>query len=654
MQKQAFKDLKIIISVFGPIAVLFVVLIVFQYRSYKVNKERLEDQLIKQQQLVTAMAASRAQFFVKKIDYELAELSESIAVSRDPSHQGSAIGKSYDELQEEVDGVAYFDPSGKKVYSISKPDTMDALPADCRYEEYFSSPKLAGVTYVSELHKLPGGKEVLYIARPVDGGGVVVAQLGVGPFRKLCAQLEELGSEIRFAFYDQHGREMCAGSACDLTVGPAHKEMMGDTEKAVLIPADKKCGRQRVLYRPFMVEGYRWYVSSLMPLAGLDQMTRGDYLFLFGLGWFFIVSLAGGGVYFRNVYKAKVLAETEASYNKTLVAQREALAEEKDKLVAELNSIPDGIMLLDGEGSVLDSNSKVREIMTDAGPEGTESVSAGQEGEKEIGGKTYRVVSVPFVGKSKGSLKEVRLLRDVTVEKQLERKKADLVSMITHDVKSPLTAIIGLSRFISEEIPKENIPADVLSSMGTITRAANRIHALMDNFLFLSSVESAHKLSRRPVDLNQFLAKAVSEFQIEARHKDIKLRYLDEERLAFVNIDEDQMMRALANLIGNALKYTPRGREVSIFAKHFRDYVAITVKDNGPGISKKDLPFIFDRHYRGKTVGEGVKGSGLGLSIVKAVVEAHGGKIDVESEEGQGSSFTLRLPLGQASEDTAN
>src|SRR5512143_2344659 len=112
MQKKASRDFKVIFSVFGPIAVLFVVLIFFQYRSYRVNKERLEAQLERQQELVTAMAAARVQFFVQEIDYELGELAEAISASRDPSHQGGAVGRSFDELHDKVDGIVYFDSSG--------------------------------------------------------------------------------------------------------------------------------------------------------------------------------------------------------------------------------------------------------------------------------------------------------------------------------------------------------------------------------------------------------------------------------------------------------------------------------------------------------------------------------------------------------------
>ncbi len=337
-----------------------------------------------------------------------------------------------------------------------------------------------------------------------------------------------------------------------------------------------------------------------------------------------------------------------------------ALAAEKDKLRAVLDSIPDGIMLLDEKGAVLDANAGMRAILGVSAdgrpPAGMEGMpddppvkalldAAGGE-EKTIRGKTYRLIRAPVLGSGLGPLYEVCLLRDVTLEHTLAQKKSDLVSMITHDVKSPLTAIIGISQWISAEGGAGQIGGEAKAGLETIGRAAGRILTLMDNFLFLSSIEGGRGLEKRPVDLNAFVNKALLEFYFQAKQKGISLNHSMAEPPPVVHMDEHQMMRALANLVNNALKYTPEGGQVSVFAENLKTHVTITVMDSGHGINKKDIPLIFDRYYRSETARKGTKGSGLGLAIAKAVVESHGGAIDVTSEEGKGSRFTLRLPAG--------
>jgi len=399
--------------------------------------------------------------------------------------------------------------------------------------------------------------------------------------------------------------------------------------------------------------------SNVTHTCEAEAMLKEEALFTAGAGGIFMIALTCGGFYFRSVYKAKARAEAEAAYQTSLAEEQRALAAEKEKLEAVINSIPDGIILLDEGGGVMAANSRIRDIlgvsprgrlmediseMPDDFPIKSLVGSIEDGGERVIGGRTYRVVCMPVLDAGQGGLREIRLLRDITLEKSLEQKKADLVSMITHDVKSPMTAIIGMCQWLKQGELGSDASEDAVSALDAMSRASTRIMELMDGFVLLTSLEGMKQLNRRCVDLNEFLGKALLEFQMQARNRDIRLEHCLSDIPVELHADEPQLMRALANVLNNALKYTPDGGNVSVSARKFKGYATITVTDDGPGIDKNDLPYIFDRYYRAAKT-EGIKGSGLGLAIAKAVVEAHDGSIDVSTEEGRGATFTFRLPL---------
>jgi len=666
------REKKVLLGIFGPILVLFLALFAFQYKTYCTNKARVEAQLYKQQELVTTIASNRLQSHIREIIWKLDELGGALSGTDTPSAQAENISRMFDNLSDRVDGIAYFDADGRKVNSVSRRGAMQMLPAEGRFEEFFSRPKYTLVPYISPLMKFKEGGEGVYIAFPVrkslsgEFRGVLLAQVNKGTFGALCASMSEQGPGMSFCYYDEQGQQICDDKRCSVTGRPWHKELLGASAASEIIDAGGSGprglgGKYRLFYQPVQVEGYRWYISSAMPMSAVNGLVRRELLFEAAFGTLFIISLIGGGLYFIRVYRAKFEAEAEAAYQTSLAEQGKALASEKDKLLFVLNSIPDGIMLLDKDGKVLEANAKIRDIlgvspkgrlaedlegMPDEFPIKALLGPVGDTDEQTIGNKTYKLVSIPVTDPGQGTLFEVRLLRDVTLERSLAQKKSDLVSMITHDVKSPLTAIIGISQWLGTEEEVARMGEDAIAGLEAISRAANRILGLMDNFLFLSSIEGARKLCKQPVDINEFINKALLEFHLQAKQKDIKLDYQMADPPPVVYMDEHQMMRAVANLISNALKYTPEGGHVSVSAKNFRNYAAITVSDTGQGVNKKDIPFIFDRYYRADSAKKAGKGSGLGLAIAKAVVELHNGTLDVETEEGHGTSFTLRLPVG--------
>lgn len=661
------------LKIFGLIAVLLSALVLFQYNNYDKNKKRLEDQLFRQQDYITSLGAERILDYFRDISAGLDKLAFSVS-HHDGPHASEDMGRIFESFDGKVDSMAYFDSSGEKKFSVMGKGAMGELPESARFEEFFLVSRNSKVPYVSPLNH-EGGTEGVTISWPVadsNGGfeGVVAARINRLTFSRLCQSLDHMdknGGFVNFVYFDQLGQCLCVPGYCPgaglFNNHPLKKSPGPEIVTGWLGDNPGKRKRFRVVQVPLQVEGYKWRLASEMPLSGIDGLMRGDLTFLLVAGGFVVIALMAGGFYFKRVYGAKARAESEAAYSATLAAKNDSLEAEKSKLIAVLNTIPDGIMLIGRDGKVVNANSRMREVAASAvgaavgGKEFPLENLAGPvsgDAEASIAGRTYKIISVPVNGDPAGSateVREVRLVRDVTVEKMLEQKRSDIAHMITHDVRNPLSVIIGIAQWLEDDRAGFDLTDELKSGIETISRASSRVLTLMENFLFLTSLDGPGKLAKKPVNLNPFLKRAILEYKLEARKKNIELSLSVPDNLPVVSMDDVQIMRAASNLIGNALKYTPAGGKVSVFAKNFRDYVTISVSDNGAGISKNDLPHIFNRYYRSKRTGKGKTGSGLGLAIVKAVVESHGGTVDVVSEEEMGATFTLRLPVSCAMEE---
>jgi signal transduction histidine kinase len=239
----------------------------------------------------------------------------------------------------------------------------------------------------------------------------------------------------------------------------------------------------------------------------------------------------------------------------------------------------------------------------------------------------------------------VGIFRDVSDKAALEQLRADFLSMITHDIKVPLTVILGYTEMLTDpEPPPGQIPPDILSR---IRESGQTINALVCNFVDLSRIEAGRlTLDPRPFDVREMLAHAVEHYDWTARRKGIALA-LEGEPLPHILADEAQLERVVANLLGNAIKYTASGGRVTITTERTGARVAIAFRDTGRGIPPEEVPHLFEK-YRRVREAKRTEGTGLGLFIAKTIMDAHGGDIRVESTPGVGSTFTLLLPVSSA------
>jgi PAS domain S-box-containing protein len=231
---------------------------------------------------------------------------------------------------------------------------------------------------------------------------------------------------------------------------------------------------------------------------------------------------------------------------------------------------------------------------------------------------------------------------DITERKQMESERKFMLSMFAHDLKNP---IITSSGFLSRLLSGKAGPIDEkqLNYLQILKEQFDVLERLVTNFLEFTRYEAGkYEPEKVPVDIKMAMYRNIEISKMEAEKKDIKILLDIPENIPdTIGADSVLMDRVFSNLLGNAVKFTPRGGTVSVSLSSGNGHILFRVSDTGIGIPVKDLPHIFNPFFRGE---KDSKGSGLGLAIVKRIIESHGGKIWVESEQGKGSAFIIMLP----------
>jgi signal transduction histidine kinase len=240
----------------------------------------------------------------------------------------------------------------------------------------------------------------------------------------------------------------------------------------------------------------------------------------------------------------------------------------------------------------------------------------------------------------------VTVLRDIGLLKAMDRMKSDFVAMVSHELRAPLASV---------EQQLSVILAGILGEIneqqrGMVTRAKERTHGLIcliNDLLDLAKIEAGVVVQyRERLSIAEVLEKAVEILKGEAESKNLNLHLSPAPSLPPVMADRRNMEEVFLNLLSNAIKYTGEGGWVRVEARPEGGYLCVQVEDNGIGISPEDLPHIFDKFYRVKNAQtRKIVGTGLGLPIVKRILEAHLGTVEVESRPGSGSKFRVYLPL---------
>jgi signal transduction histidine kinase/HAMP domain-containing protein len=333
---------------------------------------------------------------------------------------------------------------------------------------------------------------------------------------------------------------------------------------------------------------------------------------------------------------------------------------------AVLDTTPDAIALLDGDGGVIVDNPPMRAVRaefaahattldprpaTGHGPgangDGATSGSAERRDEVVLAGgrRTFARYAAPVHDGRGRLIGRLLVVRDITGEREAERAKQDFFALVSHELRTPLTAILGYVELLMSD-DTDGFPAEHVRHLEVIDRNARRLVRLVGDLLFAAQVDGAPLLLEPgEVELAALVRDAVELARCRAEEAGIVL-VTELESVERCIGDRDRLAQVLDNLLLNALKFTPPGGRVVTRLTSADAQARIEVADTGIGIAAEDLPHLFDRFYRARNAtGQSVPGLGLGLTIVRTIVEGHGGAVSVRSRVGEGTSFTVVLPV---------
>jgi two-component system phosphate regulon sensor histidine kinase PhoR len=369
------------------------------------------------------------------------------------------------------------------------------------------------------------------------------------------------------------------------------------------------------------------------------------------------------------------VGQLEKDINRLVQEQQERVriaGEEKAKLEAAFASMTEGVLVINNHNRIEFLNRSLKEIL---GNEGIADIMDKTPLEafrnielqnafdlfRDSGGPVLREISLgqeaPIIldvtisavhGLPQGEQKTMMVFHDVTRLKKLEKIREDFVANVTHEIKTPLTAIIGFIETLEQGAIREEVTAKKF--LHIISENAHRLGRLVDDLLILSSIELGEMTLRlENVSVAKVIDSVLPMFETKAGEKSLTIDKHISDELPLIGADRDKMAQILVNILDNAVKFTPSGGKISISAvQDDSGSVVVRVTDTGMGIQKSEISRLGERFYRAdKTRSRELGGTGLGLSIVKHLMKAHRGSIDIGSQVGKGTTVSLTFPLNR-------
>lgn len=370
-----------------------------------------------------------------------------------------------------------------------------------------------------------------------------------------------------------------------------------------------------------------------------------------------------------TTYEGKLKEKTESEELAWKKYQRTSA--DKKKTEAVIRSITEGLVVVNAEGKVIMMNpaaeklldvSKEKKIGRDLleNMKDEQMFSLAKDGTnselKEIElvskhddtKKVLRASSAVIEDENGQTVGMVSVLNDITKQKEIDRLKETFVANVSHELRTPLVAVDKTIALILDKAAGE-VTKQAEELLNIASRNIKRLKMLIDELLDITKLEAGKVTVKcSPTSLARVINDTVDGLVIWAQSKSLKISKSVDPTIPEMNIDGDRITQVLTNLIGNAVKFTPKGGEISVsaVADRAKNEVRVSVADNGIGISKENLDKIFDKFFQaGERTASDIGGTGIGLSIAKEMVKLHGGRIWVESEKGMGTKFTFTLPV---------
>ncbi|MFP3879748.1 MAG: ATP-binding protein [Dehalococcoidia bacterium] len=336
----------------------------------------------------------------------------------------------------------------------------------------------------------------------------------------------------------------------------------------------------------------------------------------------------------------------------------ETVSEDRTRLATILDSMADGVIMTNTEGNVSLANRAAEKLFNLKETRDKPLIEAVRDHEVDellklclrtgstqaaqyesgLSKRYLRAIAIPIT--ERGVL---LLFQDLTELRNLQTTRRELIGNISHELRTPLAGIKAMVETLHDgAIDDMEVARDFLTRIDT---EVDRLTQLVAELTELSRIETGEaELRREPVNLNQLAEEVVIQFGPQAERQRLSISEGLSAELPAVPVDKGRIRQVIANLVHNAIKFTPAGGRITVTSRVLEDSVVVDIADTGMGIAKEDQARVFERFYKGDKARTG-EGTGMGLAIAKHVIEAHGGNIWVVSEEGKGSTFSFCLPL---------